>query len=89
MIYLITYELNNKNKDYAGLYDSIKSFGTWWHYIDSTWLIETTLSANQITDKLRPYIDSNLDYMFVVKIDKTADRQGWLPEKAWEWIRNR
>ncbi len=89
MIYLITYELNNKGRDYTGLYDSIKSFGTWWHYIDSTWLIDTDSSVQQVNDKIHPHIDEALDNLLVVEISKDAARQGWLPKKAWEWIRNR
>ncbi len=85
MIYLITYELNNKTKDYSGLYEAIKGYKTWWHYIDSTWLIKTTEPASNISNKLQPYIDQSLDNLLVVKIDP-SDKQGWLSKEAWEWV---
>jgi hypothetical protein len=87
MIYLITYELNS-DKDYTGLYDTIKSYEAWWHYIDSTWLVNTDLSAEQISDELLPHIDKDKDNLLVVKVD-IAERQGWLSKGAWDWINDR
>lgn len=88
MLYLITYDLNTPGQDYQNLYDEIKNFGTWWHYLDSTWLIDTSLSSSQMQKKLKQHmvIDKN-DYLFIVKI--TKDYQGWLPQKAWDWIKKR
>lgn len=86
MLYLITYSIS-KNKDYTALYDAIKSYDTWWHYIDSTWIVKTTDSVETIAEKLNPLIDSVNNSLLVVKIDP-SERQGWLPKKAWDWIRN-
>ena len=86
MLYLITYDLKNPGKNYNELYDGIKQLGrAWWHYMDSVWLIQTQLSVDDCNNNLRPFMDNN-DYIFVVDITNQA-RQGWLPEKAWNWIR--
>lgn len=82
---LITYELKG-NKDYSGLYDTIKAANGWWHYLDSTWIIKTTESPAEWGNKLRPHIDSILDSILVVEISQNARRSGWLTKKAWEWI---
>ena len=86
MLYLITYDLKNPGKNYNELYDAIKQLGrAWWHYMDSVWLVQTQLSVDDCNNSLRPFIDNN-DFIFVVDITNQA-RQGWLPEKAWNWIR--
>jgi hypothetical protein len=41
MIFSINYDLKKPDRDYAGLYEAIKSCGEWWHYLGSTWLVDT------------------------------------------------
>ncbi len=41
MVFAVTYDLNEPGQDYANLYESIKSVGAWWHYLDSFWLVGT------------------------------------------------
>lgn len=84
--YLITYDLNDKSRDYTGLYESIKKLGTWWHYIDSAWIIKnTTLTPVQIIENLKPNFDKVLDSVLIIKID-TSSKSGWLPQAAWDWL---
>lgn len=81
---LVTYSLNNKSKNYESLFTAIKSHSTrWFHYIDASWVVETNLSANDFAQQLYPYIETT-DRLLVVGI--TGQHQGWLPEKAWEWL---
>lgn len=87
MINLITYDLKQPDRNYEALYESIKQCGTtWWHYLDSIWLVRTELNPSQCYDRIRPNIDEN-DSMFIVEITG-QQRQGWLPKDAWEWIKN-
>lgn len=81
---LITYDLNKPGQDYDGLFDEIKSFGTWWHYLDSTWIVDTSLSVSAAADRIRAKVD-NSDHFLVLNITGDA-RQGWLPKDAWAWI---
>lgn len=83
MVYLITYDLNKPGQNYEELYKAVKALGGWWHYLDSTWLVDTTLSAQQVSDRLVAHIDKN-DRLLVIRV--TSDYQGWLTNKAWEWI---
>ena len=46
MIYAINYDLKRPGQNYTGLYTAIKHLGSsWWHYLGSTWLIETHLTS--------------------------------------------
>lgn len=84
MIFLITYELNNKDKDYDNLFLEIKRLGHWWHYIQNTWIINTTTNLEDCTRLLNSKIDEN-DRLLILDMTN-IEMNGWLPEKAWEWI---
>lgn len=82
---LITYDLHRPHQNYTGLIEDIKNLGSWCHYLESTWIVITSLSPEQVTDKLKGSLDGN-DAMLV--LDITGDAySGWLTEKAWDWIR--
>jgi len=86
MIYAINYDLKRPGQNYEVLHEAIKSCGTWWHYLGSTWLVDTSLTAQGIWDKLSPHVDKN-DSVLVIGVNR--DYQGQLPEDAWEWINSR
>ncbi len=86
-IFLVTYDLKRPEQNYSDLYDAIKSEGDWQHPLESMWTLKTgdSVLANTIYEHLRPCIDEN-DSLFIVEItDK--DRQGWLAESFWEWLK--
>ncbi|MBY6276799.1 SinR family protein [Symbiobacterium thermophilum] len=87
-VYLITYDLKKAGQNYDALYKEIKSFGDWWHYLESTWLVDTNLSAQTMSDRIRKVTDSN-DLHLVIKLNRGTDYQGWLPKEAWDWINQR
>lgn len=85
MIYLVTYDLNKPQQEYEELYEELKHIGAWWHYLDSTWLIVTSESLKELSQRIRDKIDTN-DHLLVFDItDK--DYYGWLPKDAWKWIK--
>lgn len=83
MVYVVSYDLNKSDKDYNDLYKVLKKY-SYIHYLDSTWLIETSESSTQIYDKLKPYIDKN-DYILVIQAQNNY--WGWLPNDAWDWLK--
>ena len=86
MLYLITYDLIKPRQDYNDLYDSIKQCSSkWWHYLDSTWLIVTDRPISECVEKIHAVMDCD-DKLLVINISG-AEYRGWLPKKAWEWIR--
>lgn len=86
VIYAINYDLKQPGQDYDALYSAIKSCGGWWHYLGSTWLVDTALTAEGIWQRLSPHVDKN-DLVLVIGV--TRDYSGWLPQKAWAWINQR
>lgn len=87
MIYLITYDLKTPKRNYEGLYEAIKRASSWWHYLESTWIVKTSESVSDFSRRLNEQLGEN-DRLLVVNITN-ADRNGWLPKKAWEWIREK
>ncbi|MEY4835631.1 MAG: hypothetical protein RI980_1746 [Bacteroidota bacterium] len=85
MILLITYDLKKPGKDYTALYNVIKTAPKWWHYLESTWIIQTPESVDTWNSRLTKVLDQN-DHILIVDITKRP-RQGWLPKEAWDWIR--
>lgn len=86
MIYAINYDLKRPGQGYAALHEAIKNCGAWWHHLGSTWLVDTTLKAGGIWERLAPHVDKN-DVVLVIGV--TRDYQGWLPADAWEWLNSR
>ncbi len=84
--YLITYDLKDSTLNaYIKLHDEIKKSSiSWWHYLESTWIIKADDDANSISSKLVPYLKQG-DRLLVVEIVST-NKQGWLPKDAWDWL---
>ncbi len=86
--YMITYDLNKQGKDYQNVIAAIKdaSDGCWCHYWESSFLIRSNYqSADDVADKITPYLDSN-DRLIIV--EAINNKQGWLSEKEWDYINN-
>ena len=86
MVYLVTYDLNKTGQDYDSVYKAIKdaSTGVWWHFLESTWIIKTHLTIQQVTDKVKSKMDDN-DSLLVIEVKNNYS--GWLPKDAWEYLR--
>ncbi len=65
--YLVGYDLNKPGQNYDNLFTAIKAIGAWWHHLDSTWVIKTDWTAEQIRNDLRRHIDAN-DELLVVRL---------------------
>jgi len=60
---LIGYDLNKTGKDYSGLIEKIKaSVETWWHCLDSTWIVKTNLSYIELRDLLKPTLTQMMSF---------------------------
>lgn len=83
--YLISYDLNSPGQDYESLFSAIRELGsTWWHNLDSTWIIRYDGSAAQIRDALSPLLDPN-DELIVVGLTGEGAWKG-LTEKGANWL---
>jgi hypothetical protein len=86
MVYLITYDLKSPGAEYPQLFEAIKNFKTWLHHLDSTWLIQCELTADQVFERLRPHLRKG-DKLLVIAVRRSY--QGLLNERAWEWLKAR
>ena len=84
--YMIGYDLNRSGQAYAELIDAIKSLGTWWHHLDSTWIVVTEATAVQIRDRLRPLVDAN-DELLVARISAPAAWAGF-SDRGSRWLKD-
>ena len=81
--FLITYQLNTDN-DYTPFYEALKSFPKWWHYLKSTWLIQTeSATAKLVYNTLATHI-YKADLLLIIEV--TNNYHGWLPKGAWDWM---
>ena len=87
MVYMITYDLNSTGQRYNELISAIKkaSNGCWCTYWKSSYLIKSSLGPSQITDRLKPYLDSN-DRLIVIEVKNNY--QGLLAKDEWSYINN-
>jgi hypothetical protein len=84
---LIGYDLNSPGQDYSALVEAIKKLGSaWWHHLDSTWLVRTSMSPGEVRDELKQYLDSS-DELLV--IDITSDSMAWtgFNERGRAWLK--
>lgn len=83
---LVGYDLNKQGQNYPKIIEALKAYGTWFHSLDSTWIIKTTESASQVMAKLEKLVDAN-DELLV--IDITGDFATWtgFDQKSSDWLK--
>lgn len=87
--YLIGYDLHRPGQNYDALYDAIKSYGTYAHILDSTWIIRTSTPVASVRDRLMAHIDTN-DTLFVIEVTSNwgaanlaPNFVNWLNSEPW------
>jgi hypothetical protein len=81
---LATYDLSVATEEQrAAIYEALKSSDGWWHHIDSTWLLFTDKTPEQLVDRMTPHLTKS-NRLLIIEVK--PNYQGWLPEKAWKWI---
>jgi hypothetical protein len=85
--YVVGYDLNRPRgaDDYPELIEAIKSYGTWWHHLDSTWIVKSDLRAADIRDALMKHVDSG-DELLVASLSGEAAWIGF-GEKGSAWLK--
>ena len=85
--FVIGYDLHpSKGETYGELIEAIKVVGTWWHCLDSTWVVVSDQTAKQIRDSLSPHLQSD-DQLLVVRL---AGEGAWtgFNEKCSRWLKS-
>jgi hypothetical protein len=57
----------------------------WIRLSPSFWIVYTTSDADKWQARLRPFVEPG-GRLFICKLD-LSDRQGWAPQKFWEWLK--
>lgn len=83
-VYNVSYDLNSPGQRYDDLRNEIKSLGPWCTYLESTFLVKSALTVQQIENKLAQHLDSS-DRMLICKVEKPIG--GWLSDDEWKWIK--
>ncbi len=68
---ILTYDLCEPGKDYASLYEKIKSYSKWAQITESTWFIKTNKTCVDVRDELTSEMDNN-DRLFVAELSGIA-----------------
>lgn len=82
---LITYDLNAKGQKHAEVLAKIKGFSDYMKLSESSYAIDTNLTADAIFEQFKPLIDSN-DRMYVIPIIQPY--QGWATKEEHQWLKS-
>ena len=61
-------------------------FSSWWNHIPLVFMLETSLKADAIAERLHALIPEK---RFLLTEVNLSESQGWLPEVSWKWIEKR
>jgi hypothetical protein len=81
-IYLIQF----KAADDSILIDRIKSLGPWMNYFGHSWIVQTTLSAQEIYNKLS--VNYEKESIFVIELDP-KNYWGRMDTTVWDWLKTK
>lgn len=84
---MVGYDLNSPGQNYDDLIEALKGYGSWWHHLDSTWLIKSSDSAVTIRDALSRHIDSG-DELLVVKVTGATAAWRGFNAKGSQWLKD-
>jgi hypothetical protein len=80
---MVNYDLKGPVGGYNQFFLVLQNEGPWWHFMTSTWLINTQSTPKQLAEKLTPLIQQG-DWLLVSHL--STEYWGWLPKDAWDWI---
>lgn len=83
--YLVSYDLSAPGRNYDELIAHLKSYGTYSHALESTWVIVTDKSSNEVRDAATKYLDAN-DKLLVLKLSGAGSWRG-LRASTTEWLK--
>lgn len=86
MIYVINIDQNRGGFNYQPLYDEMSALGLWSRYMNTTWLLATSLPIEEVSRRLITHISQATDRLLVTRL--VLPYQGWLPTEAWAWVNN-
>lgn len=86
MVFAVTYEFGKRRPEHKRFFKELEASQGWWHFIESTWLIETNETPEELNDRLSRFLYED-DFLLIIQA--IPPYQGWLPKEAWNWIQER
>lgn len=85
--YIVGCDLHpTRGETYEELINAIKEVGsTWWHHLDSTWVVVTDKTATQVRDALKQHLKSD-DQLLVVESSHVAAWTGF-NDNGSQWLK--
>jgi hypothetical protein len=69
------------------LIKKLKAFDSWWHHLDSTWLIKVDKTPTAVRDELKEAIDEN-DELLVIDVSNDARAWAGFNAKGSKWLKD-
>lgn len=86
ILYFITYELRNREKNYSNFYDSIKSIShDSCQCMTNAWLIYSDINSSDIYNVLKPLIEDT-DNLFIGEINR-KNIAGWVSSDTIDFLK--
>jgi hypothetical protein len=64
-----------------------RSFGDWWHHLESTWIVRCTRSPGEIRHELKSYIGNN-DQLLVIEISGDTAEWTGVNDAGSRWLKD-
>lgn len=84
-VLMIGYDLNRPGQKYDELIEFLESQPLWWHYLDSTWLVKTSLTVKEMCNKVWQHVDNN-DAVLVLDVTRDTWACVGLEDGGAEWL---
>lgn len=83
----VSYDLHEASEnDYKSLIEHLKTYGTWWHHLESTWFIETERSVTEVLKSCKPHIPKD-GSIIVFELGNRWAASGF-KDRAYKWLKN-
>lgn len=84
--YLLVFDRENFNTlNLHAFIQNWSSISNWWHYIQSCYILLSYHSLASLSEEFRNKFPNKR--FLLIEVD-LKNNNGWLPEAAWQWIRN-
>lgn len=85
---LIAYDVHfPKSHAYDGLVKTIQSLGTWWHHLETTWIVKCARTPGEIRDQLQSLIGPD-DQLLVIDISRDHAEWAGINDTGSKWLKN-
>lgn len=82
---LISYDVDRTRQRYRQLVDVLRREPQSWHYLDTTWIVRTPVSAQEMRDHLAPFVGTG-DELLVLDVTGADHAHLGFSAKAGRWL---